>query len=53
MDGHGSWLRDYLLFFKADGPETKRIPFPKGGREQGEDKSCPRKILKLLILLRS
>jgi hypothetical protein len=50
MDGHGSWLRDYLLSFKADGPETKRIPFPESDREQGEGKSCPRKILKLLIL---
>jgi hypothetical protein len=46
MDGHGSWLRDYLLFFKADGPETKRIPFP-GVVEREAKTSCPRKILKL------
>jgi hypothetical protein len=46
MDGHGSWLRDYLLFFKADGPETKRILTP-GAVESKAKTSCPRKILKL------
>jgi hypothetical protein len=44
MDGHGSWLRDYLLFFKADGPEAKRILSPWAVEREAKA-SCHRKII--------